>query len=58
MLQTLKNIFSVKDLRQKLLFTIFIILLFRLGTFVTVPGLDKARIESEFDASSVGILNI
>ena len=56
MLQTLKNIFSVKDLRQKLLFTVFIILLFRLGTFVTVPGLDKARIESEFDASSVGIL--
>ncbi len=56
MLQTLKNIFSVKDLRQKLLFTVFIILLFRLGTFITVPGLDKALIESQLDTSSVGIL--
>ena len=56
MLQTLKNIFSVKDLRQKLLFTVFIILLFRLGTFITVPGLDKALIESELDTSSAGIL--
>ena len=56
MLQAIKNIFSVKDLRKKLLFTVFIILLFRLGTFVTVPGLDKALIESQLDASSSGIL--
>ncbi|MBR1884729.1 MAG: preprotein translocase subunit SecY [Clostridia bacterium] len=56
MLQTIKDIFSVKDLRKKLLFTVFIILLFRLGTFVTVPGLDKALIESQLDSSSAGIL--
>ena len=41
MLQTLKDIFGVKDIRKKLLFTIFIILLYRLGTFITVPGIDK-----------------
>ena len=56
MLQAIKDIFSVKDLRKKLLFTVFIILLFRLGTFVTVPGLDKALIETQLDASSSGIL--
>ncbi len=55
MIETIKNIFSVKDLRKKLLFTLFIILLFRLGTFVTVPGLDKALIESQLDTSSMGI---
>ena len=38
---------------------IFIILLFRLGTFVTVPGLDKARIESEAEMGKItGGLNV
>ncbi len=41
MLQTFKNIFAVKDIRKKVLFTLFIILLFRLGTFISVPGVDK-----------------
>src|SRR5574344_26855 len=41
MLQTFKSIFSVKDIRKKVLFTIFIILLYRFGTFISVPGFDK-----------------
>jgi preprotein translocase subunit SecY len=41
MLQTFKSIFLVKDIRKKIIFTIFIILLYRLGTFITVPGVDK-----------------
>lgn len=41
MLETLKKLFSVKDIRKKVLFTLFIILLYRLGTFITVPGVDK-----------------
>ena len=56
MLQTLKNIFSVKDLRKKILFTIFIILLYRLGTFVTIPGIDKLAI-NEFMNTDNGILS-
>ena len=41
MLQALKNIFSVKDIRKKLLFTVFVILLYRFGTFISVPGFNK-----------------
>lgn len=41
MLQTLKNIFAEKEIRKKVLFTIYIILLFRLGTFISVPGINK-----------------
>lgn len=55
MLQTLKNIFSVKDIRKKLLFTLFIILLYRLGTFITVPGIDKILFMDQV-GSSDGIL--
>ena len=57
MLQTLKNIFSVKDLRKKILFTMFIILLYRLGTFITVPGLDKASIVEQMGSESNGLLS-
>ena len=38
MLSSLKNIFKVTDLRNKILFTLFIIALYRLGSNVTGPG--------------------
>lgn len=41
MLQPLKDIFSVKDIRKKIIFTLFIILLYRVGSFITVPGINK-----------------
>ncbi|MDD3303497.1 MAG: preprotein translocase subunit SecY [Clostridia bacterium] len=56
MLETLKNIFSVKDIRKKIIFTICIILLFRLGSFITVPGIDKIAFMDQVGASAGGIL--
>jgi preprotein translocase subunit SecY len=60
MLQTFKNIFSIKDLRQKVFFTIFIILLYRLGTFITVPGFDKISFMEQIgtDAGILGTINL
>ena len=55
MLQTLKDIFGVKDIRKKILFTIFIILLYRLGSFITVPGVDKLEFIKQVGAASGGI---
>ena len=50
MLQTIKDIFSVKDLRKKILFTLFILLLFRLGTYITIPGVDKIALRQAVGA--------
>ncbi len=36
----LKDAFKVKQVRSKILFTIFIILVFRIGTTITVPGVN------------------
>lgn len=60
MLQTFKNIFGVKDIRKKLLFTVFIILLYRLGSFISVPGVDKVLfMEQVGDAGGiVGTINL
>ena len=56
MLQTLKDIFSVKDIRKKIIFTIFIILLYRLGSFITVPGIDKVSFMEQIGASGGGLI--
>lgn len=60
MLQTIKKIFSVKDIRKKLLFTVFIILLYRIGTFITVPGIDKVMFMDQIDTTGglLGTINL
>src|ERR687886_1690354 len=40
MFGSLKNMFKVPDLRNKILFTLLVIALYRLGSDVTVPGID------------------
>ncbi|MBQ8379523.1 MAG: preprotein translocase subunit SecY [Clostridia bacterium] len=58
MLEGIKNIFSVKDIRKKLIFTFLILLLFRVGSFITVPGLDKIAINEQLGASSNGFASM
>lgn len=60
MFKTLKDIFSVKDVRKKVIFTLFIILLYRLGSFITVPGMNKALFMEQVGASEgiLGTINL
>ena len=50
-LRRLQNMFRVTDLRNKILFTIFIIYLFRLGSHIPVPYVDFAAVKSLQSAS-------
>jgi preprotein translocase subunit SecY len=54
------NAFKVPDLRKKLLFTLFIIAIYRLGSHVPVPGIDikTARSLTSVDAGVLGLLNL
>lgn len=56
MFDTLKKMFTVKDIRNKILYTIFIILLFRIGTYITVPGINKIAFVEAVQAQAGGIL--
>lgn len=58
MLEGIKNIFSVKDIRKKLIFTFLILLLFRVGSFITIPGLDKIAINEQLGANSNGFASM
>ena len=49
MLQTLKNAWSVPELRKKLLYTLLIIIIYRIGGAIPVPFLDTAVIKSWFE---------
>ena len=57
MLTTFKNALKVKDIRNKILFTLGILMVFRLGSFITVPGVNAKAIESMSSSGLVGILN-
>ena len=49
MLTTLRNSWAVPELRKKLLFTLFMLLLFRLGSVVGVPYINTAALTNYFD---------
>src|SRR4051812_4859819 len=44
--ETLKNIFSIEDLRKRIFLTLGLIFIYRLGCFVVLPGVDPSRISS------------
>ncbi|MFC3803625.1 MULTISPECIES: preprotein translocase subunit SecY [unclassified Cohnella] len=45
MFATVSNIWKVEDLRKRILFTLFILLVYRVGSFVPVPNIDKSVLE-------------
>jgi preprotein translocase subunit SecY len=42
----IKNIWSIKELRQRILFTLALLLIYRVGTFVVLPGVVPAALEN------------
>ncbi len=62
MLTAFRNAFRIHDLRNKILFTLAIFVLYRLGTTIPVPGVDLDAIKEFTDAATtsgfVGLLNL
>lgn len=54
MFQTIRDAWKIPDLRKKMLFTLLMLAVFRLGTFIPVPGLNSAALaELVSDGSSL-----
>ena len=47
MLQTLKNAWKTKDIRSKIIFTLFILVLYRIGTVIPVPFVEANNFNEE-----------
>lgn len=56
--KTLKNIFSIEDLRQRLFITFFFVLIYRFGSFVVLPGVDPGKLADLSSKASSGLLGI
>ena len=58
MLQTLKNAWRTKDIRSKLLFTLLILLLYRIGTVSPVPFVDAHGYSAQFSGTILQYLDL
>ena len=61
MIQTLKNAWKIEELRRKILFTLLIILLYRLGNAIPVPYVNKEALELYFasvQGTMLGLYNM
>ncbi len=57
MLQTLKNAWNTKEIRSKILFTLFILLLYRIGTVIPVPFVEANNFTSKFSGTILDYMN-
>ena len=57
LIQTLKNIWSIEELRSKILFTLMMIAIYRVGTHIVLPGIDPNQMQAGA-ANSSGILGL
>jgi len=61
LIQTIKNIAKIEDLRFRIGYTLFILLIYRLGSYIVLPGLDPgqlAALESQSSDGLLGLLNM
>ncbi len=57
-IETLKNIYKIEDLRFRIGTTLFLLLIYRLGSFVSLPGIDPAQLENLQSQTSDGLLGL
>ncbi len=61
MIQTLRNAWKIEELRKKILFTLLIILLYRLGNAIPVPYVNVSALQTYFNQlqnTVLGLLNV
>ena len=61
MFKTIKNALKTPEIRKKILFTLLLLVIFRLGCYITIPGVDMVTLESTMDVYSnsvTGMINM
>lgn len=61
LIDTIRNIYKIEDLRKRILYTLGIILIYRLGSYVVLPGIDPnqlAQLQSQTTSGLLGLLSM
>lgn len=57
-IETIKNIWRIEDLRTRLLITILFVAVYRFGSFIVLPGIDPARLQALQSQTSEGLMSL
>ncbi|HMP87401.1 MAG TPA: preprotein translocase subunit SecY, partial [Lacibacter sp.] len=58
LIQTIKNIWSIEELKEKILYTLLLLLVYRIGAHIVLPGVDPGALSQLNDKAKEGILGI
>ena len=58
LIETLKNIYRIEDLRNRILYTLGILLVYRLGSFVVLPGIDPSQLDALRRQTEDGVMGL
>lgn len=60
LINTIKNIWAIEDLRARILTTLGLVFIYRFGSYVVLPGVDSVRLSSSKQSAEgiVGLINI
>ena len=58
MIQTIRKAWGIPELRKKIIFTLLILLIFRIGNAITVPYVNVTALEAQLDAMGTTILGL
>ena len=58
LVQTLKNIWSIDDLRKRILYTLGLVLIYRIGSYVVLPGVDPSQLQNLQNQGSEGLMGL
>ena len=60
-IQTIQNIFKIEELRKRIVYTLLLLVVYRLGCFIVLPGIDPtqlANLEAQASDGLLGLLNM
>ena len=57
-IETLKNIWSVEDLKSRILFTLALAAIYRFGSFVVLPGINPNALAQLHEQTSTGLMSL
>ena len=58
LIETIKNIWRIEELRNRILITLGLLLIYRIGSFIVLPGVDSARLAASAAGGGGGIVEI
>jgi len=57
-IQTIRNIYKIEDLRKRIIYTLGLVIIYRLGSYVVLPGIDPSQLGALEEQTKDGILGL